>query len=89
MYKIKGPPKAEKLEPKEEEEKAPSKFSFHINKNCPDASAKVLQSTGLYLLIKFYKRLKKGTDYLSFFCLLELLFCILNTSDTFLNKKLK
>lgn len=31
MYKIKGPPKAEKLEPKEEEEKAPSKFSFHIN----------------------------------------------------------
>lgn len=31
MYKIKGPPKAEKVEPKEEEEKSPSKFSFHIN----------------------------------------------------------
>lgn len=31
MYKIKGPPKAEKVEPKEEEEKYPSKFSFNIN----------------------------------------------------------
>lgn len=31
MYKIKGPPKAEKVELKEEEEKSPSKFSFHIN----------------------------------------------------------
>jgi len=31
MYKIKGPPKAEKVEPKEEEEKSPSKFSVHIN----------------------------------------------------------
>lgn len=31
MYKIKGPPKAEKVEPKEEEEKSPSKFSVYIN----------------------------------------------------------
>uniref|UniRef100_A0A8B9TU88 Ryanodine receptor 3 n=1 Tax=Anas platyrhynchos TaxID=8839 RepID=A0A8B9TU88_ANAPL len=29
IYKIKGPPKAEKVEPREEEEKSPSKFSFY------------------------------------------------------------
>lgn len=31
MYKIKGPPKAEKVQPKEEEEKSPSKFSVYTN----------------------------------------------------------
>lgn len=45
IYKIKGPPKAEKVEPREEEEKSPSKFSFYVHTSvmqvldwCPGSS---------------------------------------------------